>query len=243
MVSNITDSEGRLIEVLFEDNHLLVVHKPAGILSQPGPAGQEDMLTQCKEYIREKYNKPGNVFLGLVHRLDWGVSGVMVFARTSKAASRLSEQFRERTVEKRYEAIVSGVVKETAGVLTGRITKDRDARRAELGDGDDEGDDSEEARLSYKRIGVTEVRYKGQRCSVSVLEIQLETGKFHQIRAQLAAAGHPVIGDSKYGSVVSIPGVIIGLRAASLTVNHPTNGERKSFSVARPESWNSAVKL
>ena len=207
MAPSIKDSEGRDLNVLFEDNHLLVIHKPAGILSQPGPAGQEDILNQSKEYIREKYHKPGNVFLGLVHRLDYGVSGVMVFARTSKAASRLSEQFRERSVEKKYEAIVSGVVREETGVLSGKLIKDKEARRAEIGDDDPEGE-GEDARLTYKVVDRGEIRSKGHRSAISVLEIQLETGKFHQIRAQLAAAGHPIVGDAKYGSTVTMAGIL-----------------------------------
>ena len=229
------------MNVLFEDNHLLVVAKPPALLSQPGPAGKPDLLTQCKEYLRAKYHKPGNVFLGLVHRLDWGVGGVMVFAKTSKAASRLAAQFRERTVEKQYEAVVTGEMRPKSGELVAKLIKDVEQRKAALvGDGDGDEDVGDDARLTYRVVGTGEL--PGVRVPVSVLEIELHSGRFHQIRAQLAAAGHPIIGDGKYGSKVTVPGLLLGLRAAVLVLNHPTTGERMRFALERPGEWQTALR-
>ncbi len=220
-------------DVLFEDNHLLVVNKPAGMLSQPGPEGKADILTAAKEYIREKYRKPGNVFLGLIHRLDWGVGGVMVFARTSKAASRLSEQFRKRSVSKVYEALVVGHVPGEGRTLVQRLMKDEIERKAEV---QDEGEGGQEARLTFAVLERSPAAHR-ELPPLTYLEVRLESGRFHQIRAQLAAIGHPLVGDGKYGSSVALPGVLLGLRAARLSFQHPTTGESCHFVLARPPAW------
>lgn len=224
------------LDILFEDNHLLVVNKPAGLLSQPGPEGKADLLTEAKEYLRAKYRKPGNVFLGLVHRLDWGVGGVMVFARTSKAASRLAEQFRERRVTKVYEALVAGHVQGEGQTLVQRVTKDEWQRKAEVSEVGEDGEVGQEARLTFVVVARSPVADK-KWPPLSYLEVQLESGKFHQIRAQLASFGHPIVGDGKYGSTVTLPGVLLGLRAAKLNFQHPTSGAACTFVVDRPPAW------
>lgn len=200
------------VEILFEDNHLLVINKPAGMLSQADSSGAPDLLTELKGYIKVKYNKPGNVFLGLVHRLDRNTSGLMVVARTSKAASRLSEQFRLHSVEKIYRALVSPPPAKPEGTLESRLTKDnQNLRQTE----DEEGG---EARLTYRTLRANSKE--------ALLEIELETGRFHQIRFQLSNAGSPVAGDRKYGSKLSGP---LALCCVRLSFNHPVTKERLTF--------------
>lgn len=209
-----------LIPVLFEDNHLLVIDKPAGLLSQSDSSGSPDVLTLMKEYVKEKYHKPGNVFLGLVHRLDRNTTGIMVIARTSKAASRLSEQFRKRTVEKIYQGVVSPPPQRSSGRLEHRMEKDEESRTARVAA---EGR-GETAVLDYRLLRKNRER--------ALLEITLHTGRFHQIRFQLSEAGWPVLGDSKYGS--EIPGKL-ALRCVRLAFDHPITGERLVFE--SPASW------
>lgn len=209
-----------LIPVLFEDNHLLVIDKPAGLLSQSDSSGSPDVLTLMKEYVKEKYHKPGNVFLGLVHRLDRNTTGIMVIARTSKAASRLSEQFRKRTVEKIYQGVVSPPPQRSSGRLEHRMEKDEESRTASVAA---EGR-GETAVLDYRLLRKNRER--------ALLEITLHTGRFHQIRFQLSEAGWPVLGDSKYGS--EIPGKL-ALRCVRLAFDHPITGERLVFE--SPASW------
>ena len=162
----------------------------------------------------------------------------MIFAKTSKAASRLAAQFRDRTVEKRYEAIVTGHLTTREGVLEAFLVKDEEERKARVAE---PGEDATPARLSFRVLGVGDIAVASRRENVSLLEVVLESGRFHQIRAQLAAAGHPILGDTKYGSSVTVPGILLGLRAASLAIDHPTTGERKTFVVDRPDSWKSVV--
>lgn len=229
------------------DNHLLVVRKPAGLLSQGDATGDPDLLTMSREFIRAEFQKPGNVFLGLVHRLDRPVGGVMVFARTSKAAARLSEQIRERTVRKEYLAVVEGMAPES-GVLRDRLSKDADARRTRvLGgghwrqDGALEADEGRDAELAFVRLGVrgggaggsgAGARTGGSGSGViSLLSVDLKTGRSHQIRAQLSHAGHPIVGDVKYGGRRLAD---LGLFARSLEFRHPTRDERLVFSAAPP---------
>jgi RluA family pseudouridine synthase len=172
------------IEVLFMDNHLLVVNKPAGLLTQSAEAGDENLVDQMRAYIAKRFDKQGRVYLGLVHRLDRNVSGVVVLARTSKAAGRLSQAFAERRVAKHYLAVVEGQAPEEAAL------KHRLGPR-ETGRGVCEQADGKEARLRFVRLGMSAGR--------SWLEVQLETGRKHQIRAQLALAGLPLVGDPLYG--------------------------------------------
>ncbi len=178
------------IDVLYEDNHIIAVWKPAGILAQSDISGEKSLFDYVKDYLKQKYRKPGNVFLGLVHRLDRPVSGIMIFAKTSKGASRLSEQFRNGVIEKEYTAIVHGEFQKTNGNIESMISKDESSRKSFIRKTANR--QSKEAFLSYKvikKIGVN-----------SIVEVYPQTGKFHQIRAQMASIGHPIVGDVKYGS-------------------------------------------
>ncbi|UCH84725.1 MAG: RNA pseudouridine synthase [Candidatus Latescibacterota bacterium] len=198
------------LKILYEDNHLLGVVKPAGVLVQGDRTGDVTLLDVAKSYIKDAYGKPGNVYLGLVHRLDRPVSGVVLYARTSKAASRLVKEFQERRVEKKYLAVTMGRVQRDHGELTGFIErvrmKSRMAPRA--------SDTAKEAVLSYRVLA----RAGGN----SLLEIDPKTGRHHQIRLQLADLGHPIIGDVKYGAGDMLPDKSIALHACLLAVKHPT---------------------
>lgn len=177
------------IKVLYEDNHLLVVEKPANMSVQEDISGDKDLLSALKAYIKEKYEKPGDVFIGLVHRLDRPVGGVMVFARTSKAAARLSEQMRSRTVQKTYFAVAEGLINSLHGTLTDYLYKDRNSNTVNVVSKDTNG--SREAILQYQVI-----KHKDGK---TLLKINLETGRSHQIRIQMSNIGHPIAGDMKYG--------------------------------------------
>ncbi|MDE7106142.1 MAG: RluA family pseudouridine synthase [Anaeroplasmataceae bacterium] len=207
--------EGALINsILYEDNHILVVVKPKGILSQADGSDKPDMLTLLKEYIKEKYQKPGNVYLGLVHRLDLFTSGVMVFAKTSKAANRLSEQIQNHDFEKKYLAIVEGVLTGTS-TLKSFLKKNETEKKSYI---DPTG---QEASLTYQAL-----ESKNNR---TLVDITLHTGRFHQIRAQLASIGHPLYGDSKYGSTKKISSYDFPLEAYQLSFFHPITKQRLTF--------------
>ena len=219
------------VRILYEDNHLIVAVKPAGVLSQSDGSGAPDMLTILKAYIKDMYNKPGEVYLGLVHRLDRPVSGVMVFARTSKAASRLSEQIRTRKVDKIYRAVVQGRM-EASGSLENYILKDTSSNTVTVYDKELPG--SKLAVLDYRTV-----KFYGDR---SLVDIKLGTGRAHQIRAQLAYSGHPILGDRRYGDT-ALWGGDIALQAYRLEFDHPTKGSRMSFEIQAPdcEPWVSAA--
>src|SRR5262249_44336167 len=184
------------LEVLYEDNHCLAVAKPAGVVSTHFQGGEETLDRATKAYLKEKYKKPGRVFLGIVHRLDKPVSGVLLFARTSKAAARLSEQFRQGTVEKIYWVVVEGEVGKVAGSLEDWLKKDREIGRVEVVEPRTPG--SRQALLHYQR--------RGQHGGLTLLEVRPQTGRTHQLRVQLAHHGHPIYGDAKYGSVRTFDG-------------------------------------
>jgi 23S rRNA pseudouridine1911/1915/1917 synthase len=201
--------------ILHEDNHLLAVVKPAGLLVQGDRSGDPTLLDACRAYLKAKYGKPGNVYLGLVHRLDRPVSGVVLLARTSKAASRLSARFRAREVRKAYLAVVEGRPRRPRDALIHHLADRADARgRTRAATAPFAG--SREARLSYR------VLVDGERRSV--LRVEPDTGRRHQIRVQLALAGHPVWGDVKYGAEAPLPGRVIALHAWRLEVAHPVGG-------------------
>jgi len=207
------------LKVIFEDNHIIVVEKKPNIPSQSDKTGDIDMLTIVKQYIKEKYNKPGNVYLGLVHRLDRPVGGVMIFAKTSKAASRLSNQVREKIFKKKYLAVVDGYFKEKEGTLEDYLYKDERNNISRVVNRDKKN--SKLAKLDYKELVYNEVK------DLSLLEINLHTGRHHQIRVQLANAGHSIFGDQKYGKRGQ--GKQIALWAFELTIEHPITKEELTF--------------
>ena len=200
-----------MINVIYEDNHLLVVEKPINIPTQEDNTKDKDLLTILKKYIKEKYNKPGNVYLGLVHRLDRPVGGIMVFARTSKAASRLSEQVRNKTFKKTYNAVVIGDIENT-GKLKDNLLKDEKRNIVKV---DKNG---KEAILNFKKLN-----YKN---NMSLVEINLETGRSHQIRVQMANHGYPLFGDQKYNKT-----------AKKIEFIHPTTNELLTFELDLPNRY------
>ena len=207
------------LKVIYEDNHIIVVEKKPNIPSQSDKTGDIDMLTIVKQYIKEKYNKPGNVYLGLVHRLDRPVGGVMIFAKTSKAASRLSNQVREKIFKKKYLAVVDGRFKEKEGSLEDYLYKDERNNISRVVN--KEKKNSKLAKLDYKELVYNEVK------DLSLLEINLHTGRHHQIRVQLANVGHSIFGDQKYGKRGQ--GKQIALWAYELTIEHPITKEEITF--------------
>lgn len=196
----------------------MVAVKPPGILSQSDGSDVPDMLTVLKKFLKEKYNKPGNVFLGLLHRLDRNAGGVMAFAKTSKAASRMSEYIRERKFEKKYFAVARGIIKPDEGKLIHYLSKDNTKNKVQISDRNFHN--AKEAILDYKVIGITA---EGD----TVLDIGLITGRTHQIRAQLAFTGHPLLGDAKYGCCKTAGE--IALWAYKLKFIHPVTKELMSF--------------
>ncbi len=214
------------LPVLYEDNHLLVVNKPAGLPTQGVVEGVASVVTAAKAYLKQKYKKPGNVYLGVVSRLDSSVSGVLVLARTSKAAARLNEQFRERTARKLYWAIVESPPDPASGELIDWLKKDEKKQRMIVVPRHTIG--AQRAKLTYKVL-----KSKTGACLV---EVQLETGRKHQIRLQLAEAGCPILGDRKYGSRIAFPGGI-ALHAHELTIEHPTTKQALCFEAPPPEAF------
>lgn len=201
------------LEVIYEDNHIIVVYKPSNILSQSDITGDKDMLTMIKEYIKEKYNKPGNVYLGLVHRLDRPVQGVMVFAKTSKAASRLSAQIQNHEFKKQYLAIINGILDEKKGEFCDYLEK--------LDNGNTVVTDGSSGKKSVLKY---EVLKEIDGCSL--VRIELVTGRHHQIRVQFASRGYPLVGDQRYGKSDLKQ---ICLCSYSLSFIHPTTKEELNF--------------
>lgn len=206
-------------KVIYEDNHIIVVEKPPNIPSQGDKTEDTDMLTIIKEYLKEKYNKPGNVYLGLVHRLDRPVGGVMIFAKTSKAASRLSNQVREKVFKKEYLAIVDGKPEKNNGTLENYLLKNEKTNTSRIVKENTPG--SKYAKLDY------EVLKYNEEIDLSLLKILLHTGRHHQIRVQLAGMGHSICGDQKYGTRGR--GKQISLWAYKLTIEHPITKESMTF--------------
>ena len=213
-----------MINIIYEDNHLLVVEKPINMLVQADNTGDLDLLTLLKEDIKKRYNKPGNVYLGLVHRLDRPVGGIMVFAKTSKCASRLSDQVRTRKLKKEYHAVVIGNINES-GELTDKLYKDEKTNMVTV---DDRG---KESKLTFEKIGCKD--------NLSLVKISLETGRSHQIRVQFSSRNYPLYGDQRY-NINSKVGEQIALFASSLSFYHPVTKEVMTFSLPLPNRypWN-----
>jgi len=215
------------LSVLYEDNHLLVVVKPAGVLIQGDRTGDPTLLESARAWLKERYNKPGNVYLGLVHRLDRPVGGVVLFARTSKAARRICAQFQQHSVEKIYRAMVEGVPEEMTGRLYHHLIKDEQAGRAKLFAAPVPG--SKPAELRYRLL-------KSGKDKAEVA-VTLITGRSHQIRAQFSRIGYPVLGDVKYGARTPLPEKRIALFAERLGFSHPVSGEEIIIEAPLPPWW------
>lgn len=198
------------MKIIFEDNHILVLEKPKGLLTQPSPIEQESLETQGKAYLKSTYNKPGNVFLEAIHRLDRPVSGLVVFAKTSKALSRLQQAIRDKNCKKIYHAHVEKAPPQPTGTLEHTLLHDE--HKAVL------SNQGKLCRLHYKTLH-----------SPKHLEIELETGRYHQIRAQLSCIGCPIIGDTKYGSKTPLNSLGIALHHTQMTIVHPITKEWLSF--------------
>ena len=211
-------------QLLFEDNHLLVIEKPVNLLSQADHSGSPDLLSLLKDWIKQRDQKPGQVFLGLVQRLDRPVGGVMVFAKTSKAASRLADQVRQRTLQKTYLAVVAGVVDPPEWTLTDWLQKDRHSNTVRVVESG--VSQAKQAILHYERIAV--------HANKSLLRIQLETGRSHQIRVQLVHCGHPLLGDHKYGQACNLSGP--ALWSHQLQFQHPILRKFLLFTSSPPKT-------
>lgn len=200
--------------ILYEDNHIIVVYKFSGILSQSDSTKDLDMHTIIKTYLKDRYHKPGNVYLGLVHRLDRPVKGVMVFAKTSKAAARLSKQIRNGQMHKKYYAVVEGILKEKEGILENKIEK-IDNKKVLI-----DSPNGKEARLEYKVLK--------EKDNLSLVDINLLTGRYHQIRLQFSSRNHPLYGDTLYGSKYKGD---LALISYSLSFIHPITKEKMCFEI------------
>jgi 23S rRNA pseudouridine1911/1915/1917 synthase len=212
------------LPVIFVDNHVLVVEKPAGMLAQEDRTKDDDVLSVAKQWVKVEYEKPGAVYLGLVHRLDRPASGLMVLARTSKAAARLSEQFKNRTVQKTYFALVDGHPVE-GDVYEDWLKKwDENVRVVE----------PKRPGGKLAKLVIQEVFWFG---TAALVRIELSTGRAHQIRVQLASRGFPIVGDFRYGSRTRLDGKNLALHAGRLAFEHPTKKERMVFTSELPRAW------
>ena len=222
------------MNVVYEDNHIILVNKASSEIVQGDKTGDTPLSETVKEYIKKKYHKPGNVFLGVTHRLDRPVSGLVLFARTSKALSRLNEMFKTKDIKKPYWAIVKNQPPAPAGELVHWLVRNEKQNKSYAYDR--EVKDSKKAILDYKVIGRSEHYY--------LLEINLQTGRHHQIRCQLAKMGCPIKGDLKYGAQRSNPDGSICLHARKIEFIHPVSKEMMSFEAPVPESvlWKSFQK-
>lgn len=210
------------IKVIYEDNHIIVVEKPINIPTCEDDSKDVDLLSLVKLYLKEKYNKPGNVYLGLVHRLDRPVGGIMVFAKTSKAASRLNDQIRNNEVIKKYYAVISGILKNKSDILKDYLLKDSKTNKVIV---DKKG---KYAELDYNVIAEKE--------NLSLLEVNLHTGRSHQIRVQFSSRNYPLFGDQKYNKK-AIVGEQIALYSYLLSFKHPISKEMMTFELDKPNRY------
>ncbi len=220
------------LRILFEDNHCLAIDKPAGHLTTGYEGGEETLDRQVKAYIKEKFNKPGNVFLGVVHRLDRPVSGVLLYARNSKAAGRLAEQFRESQVNKEYWAVVSGKLEPEQGIWENWLWKDTLSGTVQAVKFGTPG--AKLARVEFQRRAMSETH--------SWVELHPKTGRTHQLRVQLSSRGFPIVGDERYGSKQTIANGI-ALHAKSLTFQHPISYEPMTLTADLPIAWKPFTSL
>lgn len=212
------------MDVLYEDNHIIVVNKSSSEIVQGDKTGDKPLSEKVKEYLKEKYNKPGNVFVGVVHRLDRPVSGIVLFAKTSKALSRLNEMFRKGEVDKKYWAIVKSLPTPPVGKLTHFLVRNEKQNKSYAYNQPKAA--GKKAELEYKLIGESDNYY--------LLEINLLTGRHHQIRSQLSKMGCPIKGDLKYGFPRSNRDGSISLHARYLTLIHPVSKEELRFEAPLP---------
>jgi len=211
------------LDILYEDNHIIAVNKPAGLLSQPTEQENDSLEIRVKAWIKEKYHKPGNVFVGVIHRLDKPVSGIVLFAKTSKALSRLNDSIRSHKMQKVYMALVEGIPAKKAGTLT-HFLKQGD-HCSILSNAQDP--EAKQAILHYETLKEFQ--------SSALLQVILETGRYHQIRCQCAAMGHPILGDIRYGAKQRISNRdAIALHHAKLTFPHPITQEAMHIETAVP---------
>lgn len=213
------------MQVIYEDNHLIIVSKRSGEIVQGDKTGDKTLGDAVKQYIKERYAKPGNVFLGVVHRLDRPVSGLVVFARTSKALSRLNDMFRDGKVHKTYWAITKNAPAVPEATLTNWLTRNEKQNKSYAYDHEVPG--SKKAVLHYKVIGRSD--------NYTLIKVNLMTGRHHQIRCQLAGIGCPIKGDLKYGARRSNPDGSISLLAHSIEFTHPVSKEQISLTAPMPE--------
>ena len=220
----------RNIPIIYEDNHILVIEKPVNIPSQEDSSHDPDVISILKQDIKKRYDKPGNVYLSLVHRLDRPVGGIMVLAKTSKAAARLSSEIREGSFKKNYLCIVNGTPQRASGFLENYLYKDAERNIVRIVEKGVPG--AKKAVLEYKTLETSK--------DVSLIWVKLHTGRSHQIRVQLAEIGHPLYGDQKYGGEFAAPGEQIALWSSQISFMHPTRGINISF-VSKPpkqDPWN-----
>jgi 23S rRNA pseudouridine1911/1915/1917 synthase len=228
-------TEPPVLEVLCEDGPVIAVNKPSGIITQGAPHGVESLVAQVKQYLKVKYEKPGNVYLGVPHRLDRPVSGVVVFSRNSKCAARLSEQFAKRQVRKIYLAVLERPPSPREGTLEDWLYRIPDQSRVEISSQDHP--EAKAARLRYRTLATA----KGK----ALVEVELETGRMHQIRIQFGSRGWPVLGDAQYGARQQLPGGPLGdarvtpiaLHARQLTILHPIRYDELTITAPVPNLW------
>jgi len=234
-----------MLKILYEDNHIIAVYKPAGVLTQGDRSGDLSLMDDVKKYLKERYNKPGNVFLGLVHRLDKPVSGIVLFGKTSKGASRLSEQFRNHTIQKTYHAIVVGKPKEEKGSIKEKVNKISFFAEGFTNKTDEEllaeikkATKTRTAELSWEIVKVGKPFDTAQGKSVyTLLRILPKTGRFHQIRIQMANMGCPILGDSKYSNQKPMFDNSIGLSATAISFKLAAEDKVINLEIPLPESW------
>ena len=219
-----------MIDVLFEDNHIIIINKEAGELVQGDSTGDKTLVDSVKLYLKKKYKKPGEVFLGLVHRIDRPTSGIVICAKTSKALTRLNEQFKKRNVEKKYFAIVKNPFTIKSGTLTNWIAKNRRINKSFV----------LKKQTSKTKKAILSFRIQKKIQNYTLLEIHLKTGRHHQIRVQLSNMGYPIVGDLKYGAKRSNPDASICLHSTELSFEHPVRKKLIQIKANPPRKhlWN-----